>query len=185
MKYRIAIFFPIFVLLALAGCATSPHGANLPAPVKSDRLASLDFNFILVNTTCSSPDLEADTSLLKDSILSGLRETGLFPDVGDMATNGLAGGGIKIVASIKQITKVSDHSRVWFGGLAGHAEVVVQVNVSDLTTGRPVELFEADGSTGASAWAGTTKEAIQQAATKVAAEIANLDSQAAQQLIQK
>ena len=185
MKCTFAIIGVILVCCVLAGCKTSSPAVKLPAPVKTGSLASVDFNFILVNATNSSPDLQAETSLLQDYILSGLRETGLFPTVEDVYTNGAASDGIKISASIKQITKVTKDSRDWFGGLAGKAQVVVPVTVSDLQTGKPIEVFEVVGETGASARAGTTPEAIQQAAAKIVAEIASLNSQAAQELIQQ
>jgi hypothetical protein len=185
MKCTFAILGVILVCCVLGGCKTSSPAVKLPPPVKTGSLASVDFNFILVSATNSSPDLQAETSLLQDYILSGLRETGLFPTVEEVYTNGAASDGIKISASIKQITKVTKDSRDWFGGLAGKAQVGVTVTVSDLQTSKPIEVFEVVGETGASARAGTTPEAIQQAAAKVVAEIASLNSQAAQELIQQ
>ena len=185
MKSQFAIFAVVAAHLSLAGCATSSqHAIQLMEPVKSNNLASLDFNFILVTTTTPSTDLQSETRLLQDSILSGLRETGAYARVEDSNTNAIPAG-IKISASIREITRVSAASREWYGGLAGKAEVVVRVELSDLLTGKPVELFEVEGKTGASARAGTTDEAIEQAAAKVVAEVANLDSQAARQLIQQ
>jgi len=185
MKSKFVIFAVAAALSDLAGCATSSqHAVKLMEPVKANNLGSLDFSFILVTTTNPSPDLQPETRLLQDSILSGLRETGAYARVEDSNTNAVSGG-IKIVASIREITKVSASSRQWYGGLAGKAEVVVRVELSDLLTGKPVELFEVEGKTGASARAGTTDEAIEQAAAKVVAEVANLDSQAARQLIQQ
>lgn len=185
MKSRYVILAAILgvLALALAGCATSSHPVKLMKPVKTGNPASLDFNFILVAATNSPPDLRAEASLLQDSILSGLRETGVYPDVEETNTNQFASG-IKILAFIKHISKVSKESREWYGGLAGKADVVVQVTLSDLATGKPVELFEVEGQTGASARAGTTDEAIQQAAAKIVTEVGRLNSQAAQQLLQ-
>jgi hypothetical protein len=182
MKCTIAIIGVILATCPLAGCKTSSPKVTSPAPIKASSLASVDFSFILVGATNSSPDLQAETSLLRDSILSGLRETGLFPHVEEINTNGVASG-IKILASIKQITRVTKDSRQWFGGLAGKAQAVVPVTVFDLKTGNPIDVFEVVGETGASARAGTTDEAVQQAATKVVAEIASLDSQAARELM--
>lgn len=184
MKRRFAIIGVILWLWTLAGCATSPHPVNLPPPVKTANLASLDFDFILVAATDSPPDLRPETRVLQDSILSGLRETGLFRDVEETNTNGVASG-IKILASITQINRVSKKSREWFGGFAGNATAVVHVMVSDLATGNPVEVFDVEGQTGATAWAGLTDAAVQQAAQKVVAEITTLDSQAARQLMQQ
>jgi len=174
----------MLVSFGLAGCTTHApsHPVHLPTPVTTNDLTWVNFHFILVNATNTSPNLRSETSLLQDSIISGLRETGLFRNV-DQANTNAAANGIKILASIHQITKVSAHSRVWFGGLAGKARAVVRVTVSDLTTGNPVDVFVVEGQTGASAWAGLTDEAVLRAAQQVVAEIARLDSQAAQQLI--
>lgn len=182
MRCLFAIIGMILVVCVLAGCKSSSPTVNSPAPIKARSLASVDFSFILVNATNSSPDLQTETSLLRDFILSGLRETGQFANVEEINTNG-ATSGIKILVSIKQITRVTKDSRDWFGGLAGRAQVLVPVTISDLGTGKPIEVFEVVGQSGASARAGTTDEAIQRAAATVVAEIGSLNSQAAQELL--
>ena len=184
MKCGLAIILLSLVSLGLTGCTTASRTVASPLPVRTGDLAALNFDFILVNATNSSPNLQAETSLLRDSILSGLRETGLFPNVEETNTNAVATG-IKIVASIQDLAKVSKDSRDWFGGLAGKAQVVVQATVSDLATGKQIEGFEVMGKTDATAWAGVTDEAIRRAAAKVVAEIASLDSAAAQQQLKR
>jgi hypothetical protein len=178
MKCRFFVFAAIVILLGPTGCATSPHPVALPAPVVFGKPASLDF--VLVNTTATLPDLQGETTQLQDSILSGLRETGLFANVEVLNTNQVQSGGIEVFAAIKQITKVSDKARLWYGGLAGKAEVVVQVSVSDLATGKRIEIFDVEGHTGAFAKAGTTGEAVQKAASGVVSEIVRLNAQTAQ-----
>jgi hypothetical protein len=175
MKTTVAIF----LALLLAGCATSsPPPVQLMTPVVSGQPASM--NFVLVTTTNTLPDLQAETGQLQDAILSGLRETELFNEVETTNSNQTPTAGIRIAAFIKQITKVSDNSRQWFGGFAGKAQVVVRVTITNLMTGKNIEVFEVAGQTGASAWAGTTSEAIQQAAAKIVDEIKRLNSEAAQ-----
>jgi len=64
--------------------------------------------------------------------------------------------------------------------LAGQARMVVQVTVTDLDSGNQIETFEAEGRSGKSARAGTTNEAIQQAAEQVVAGIVEIRSRTSQ-----
>jgi hypothetical protein len=165
------------VLLGLAGCAT-PSGGVISMPVVTSRPVSLDS--IVVTTASSLPDLAAEKTLLNDRIISGLRETGLFASVGADGAGTNSGNGIKVAVDIKAITKVSDDSRQWFGGLAGQAAITVQVTVTDLSSGRQIEIFNAEGKSGASARAGTTEAAINQVAGQVVAEVVKLNAQTSQ-----
>jgi hypothetical protein len=87
---------------------------------------------------------------------------------------------MKIHSEITAIKKVSDSSRLWFGGLAGQARVVAQVTISDLGSGQAIEIFATEGRSGQSARAGTTDEAIQLAAEQVANEVLKINSLSAQ-----
>jgi hypothetical protein len=178
MKCRFAVWAVILWVSGLAGCATSHHANPLPPPVIVGKPASLDF--ILVNATNTLPDLQTETTELQDAIVSGLRETGLFADLDVIAPKEVQNGGIKILATIKQINKVSKSARVWYGGLAGRARVVVRVEISDLVTGTPIEEITVEGHTKAAAGAGLTDEAIQLAALQVVDEIKKLNVQKAQ-----
>lgn len=178
MKCRCAVLAVFFFLFGLAGCATSPQATTLPPPVALAKPASLDF--IRVDATSTVPNLPAETTQLKNAILSGLRETGLFANVDTARPKDVSAAGIEVRAAIKQIRQVSKHARVWYGGLAGRAQVLVHVSISDLNSAKPIEEFEVEGQTGASAWAGLTDEAIQRAAAQIVDEIKRLDVQAAQ-----
>jgi hypothetical protein len=57
---------------------------------------------------------------------------------------------------------------------------LVQVTLTDLKSGNLIEEFEAEGQSGASAFAGTTNEAIQNIVQPVVAEALKLNSQLAQ-----
>ena len=167
------------VLLQLVGgCASSPEAVKLPSPVVTGKPTSLDF--ILVTTNSSSAGWAAETILLNDTVISGLRETQLFTGVSGNRADGGANGGIKVVVQLQQVEAVSDNSRDWFGGLAGQAMVVVQTTVSDLATGHPIEVFSVEGRSGKSAKSGTTEEAVQRAALQVVAAIVRLNAQMAQ-----
>ena len=165
------------VLLSLAGC-TTPSGVITSHPVETSQPISLDA--IVVATTSSLPGLETEKILLNDRIISDLKGTELFPSVSGDQTSTNAGNGIKVAVEIKAIHKVADNSRQWFGGLAGQATITIQVTVTDLGSGRPVEVFAAEGKSGASARAGTTDEAISQAAGQVAAELVKLNARSSQ-----
>jgi hypothetical protein len=64
--------------------------------------------------------------------------------------------------------------------LAGEARILVQVTVSDLKSGKKIEMFEVEGKSGRSAYGGTTDEAVQRAAEQVAGEIQRINAQMAQ-----
>ncbi|MEJ0089891.1 MAG: hypothetical protein WDM80_09125 [Limisphaerales bacterium] len=85
--------------------------------------------------------MESGERLLKDKLITGLRETQLFGTVTGNKEDVGSGNGIKIDARIKQIKMVSPNARVWFGALAGHARILVQVTVSDLSSGNQIQTF--------------------------------------------
>jgi|GEM_PF-1033160 len=165
------------VLLNLTGCTTS-SGTVTSSPVMTSQPVSM--NAIMVATASPLPGLEAEKTRLNDRIISSLRGTELFTSVSGAQAGTDAGGGIKIAVEIQAIHKVADNSRQWFGALAGQATIAVQVTVTDLSSGHLIEVFGAEGKSGASARAGTTDEAIQRAAEQVTAEIVKLNAQTGQ-----
>ena len=70
-------------------------------------------------------------------------------------------------------------TRVWAGSWAGEAIIVVHVTVSDLKSRQLVESFDAEGKSGKSAWAGTTDEAVQLAASQIVAEVVKINAKTA------
>jgi len=60
--------------------------------------------------------------------------------------------------------------------LAGQAQILVQVTVTDLSSGSQIESFAAEGRSGKSAFAGITDEAIQQAAAQIVAEVVKINA---------
>jgi hypothetical protein len=162
----------LFLLLALSGCVSSgmirqatPVSVNLPISV----------DFALVKTSTALAGLATETHLLNDLVISGLRGSGVFGDVdGNPAAAG-SSGGIKVEIKILEIKKISNDERQWAGALAGRARILVRATVSDLSSGKPVEIFQAEGlSSGGSNLAGTTNEAVQRAAEQVVAELVRI-----------
>lgn len=169
----------LMLLLNLSGCAPSSGTVKKnPGPGLISQPVSLDF--ISLTTGSSLVGMETETGFLSDHIVSGLRETQLFPTVSANPVDAGVGSGIKVEIQIKAIKKVSDDSRAWFGTFAGQAQVVVQATISDLSSGHPIETFEAEGLSGKSAKAGTTDEALQRAAEQVVGEIVRLNARTAQ-----
>ena len=165
----------LFVLLNLVGCASPSGVVKNDSPVLISKLVSLDF--IFVESTSSLGDLETEKHLLGDLIVSGLKEKQFFTSVSGNKADVKSGSGIKVAADIKEINKVSDNARSWAGALAGQARILVHVTVSDLSSGNQIEVFEAEGKSGKSAFAGTTDEAIQLAAGQIVAKVVKLHTQ--------
>ena len=150
---------------------------NASLPAISPTLA---LNYIQVQTTSSLAGLTTEKNSLSDAIISGLNDTGLFQVVSPAApTNGPVNG-IRVSADITNIKKVSDNARTWTGTFAGQATVFVHVTITDLTSGRTVETFDAEGKSGKSAWAGTTDAAIHLAASRIIAAVVKINSQTSQ-----
>lgn len=180
MKHLIFFALAVFVAASLGGCAYSSGTVSPAHPVLIGKPESLDC--IEVFTTSALEDSERERISFNDRVFSDLRETGLFASVNEGTSSNSPGAGIKIESRITEINKVSDSARVWYGGLAGQARIVVQVTISDLSSGRPLETFEAVGLSGKSARAGTTEEAIQRAAEQVAAQVVKINSETVQLL---
>jgi len=178
MKHILLIVMALFAALDFAGCAHSSALVSPAWPALLRRAAAMDC--MVVSTASALPRLQPEQAVFNDRVVSALRETSLFPSVeADRLTNG-CGAGMKIHSEITAIKKVSDASRLWFGGLAGQARVVAQVTISDVGSGQTIETFTAEGRSGQSARSGTTDEAIQLAAEQVANEVLKINSLSAQ-----
>jgi hypothetical protein len=165
----------LLLLLALAGCASSGM-IKLVTPISTSVPVSVDF--ALIQTSTALAGLEAETNLLNDLVISGLRGRGVFGDVdGNPAATG-SSGGIKVAIKILEIKTISHDERAWAGAMAGRARLLVQATVTDLSSGKTVETFQAEGlSSGGSNLAGITDEAVQQAAELVVAEVVKISRQ--------
>jgi hypothetical protein len=140
-----------------------------------------DLDLILVKVTSSLNGLEAEKQMLNDAIASGLRDTHLFKEVGENRTEIGSGSGIVVNADINGIKKISENKRLWAGAMAGRARILVGVTVLDLNTGKQIETFEAEGaSSGGSALAGTTDEAIDRVAEGVISQVLKINAQTAE-----
>ena len=178
MKFIVNFALLPLVLLALVGCASSGLVRNA-SPITAKK--PFDLDLILVKTSSSSGDWEPEKTMLMDALVSGLRDTQLFKQVSTNRTELGSGSGITIKAEIMVIKRVSKTTRLWAGAMAGQARIQVHVLVADLNSGAPIETFEAEGiSSGGSALAGTTGEAIERVAGEVVGEVLKINSQTAE-----
>ena len=164
----------LFLLLNLVGCASK---ALVKPATLSANGGSVSVDFVWVRTTTSVAAAETDRQFFHDTVITGLRETQLFGAVSGDQADGSGGDGLKVVADIKALKRVSTDARIWFGALAGRAQIAVQVTISDFRSGRLIRSFEVDAVSGESARAGTTDEAMQRAAQQIVAELVSLSRQ--------
>jgi hypothetical protein len=175
VKYEIQSRAIPFVLLILTGCASSGLVQHA-SPIATRTPVSIDF--ALVETSSTIGGLEAEKNLLNELIVSDLRARGVFDDVGGEPAAAGVTDGIKIKVVIKEIKKITRSQREWAGALAGRARILVEATVSDLSSGKLIESFEAEGeSSGGSNLAGTTEEAVQRAAEQVVAQVVKISSE--------
>jgi hypothetical protein len=179
VKGRIQNATSLLVLLTLTGCASS-GAIRHASPIATSSPVSIDF--ALVEISAGSDGLEIERHLLDELIVSELRGRNVFGDVDEKLADASGSSGIKIKVEIKEIKRVSKGEREWAGALAVRAQIVVEAAVSDLSSGKLIETFAAQGeSSGASnlAGTGTTEEAIQRAAEQVVAQVINISRQTA------
>jgi hypothetical protein len=167
----------ILLMLMLAGCASSGH-VREASPITAQ---PFNLDMIWVKTSNSLADAAGEARTLRDKIISGLNDTHSFKEVSGSQAELDSGSGIRIEAEITDLRRVSKSRRLWLGLLAGQARILVNVTVSDLNTGQQIETFKAEGeSSGGSARAGTTEEAIERAAEVVVGEVLKINARTAE-----
>ncbi len=139
-------------LATLIGCASSGM-IKSAGPITLRKPFALDV--VWVETSSSIGGLETEKRQLNDLIISGLKERQLFTNVSGNKAEVSPGSGIKVTAEIKEIRKISDNTRLWAGA-------------------------DAEGkSSGGSALAGITDEAIQAAADQIVLEVVKINARTA------
>jgi len=177
MKCIIHFTSSILLMLMLAGCASSGH-VREASPITAQ---PFNLDMIWVKTSNSLADAAGEARTLRDKIISGLNDTHSFKEVSGSQAELDSGSGIRIEAEITDLRRVSKSRRLWLGLLAGQARILVNVTVSDLNTGQQIETFKAEGeSSGGSARAGTTEEAIERAAEVVVGEVLKINARTAE-----
>jgi hypothetical protein len=161
----------------LAGCASSGH-VREASPITAQ---PFNLDLIWVKTASTLGDAAGETQALRDKIVSGLNDTRSFREVSGDRAELDSGSGITIAAEITNLRRVSKNKRLWVGLLAGQARILAKVTVTDLNTGHLIETFSVEGeSSGGSARAGTTDEAIERAAEAVVGEVLKINARTAE-----
>ncbi len=167
----------ILLTLMLAGCASSGH-VREASPITAQ---PFNLDLIWVKTASTLGDAAGETQALRDKIVSGLNDTRSFREVSGDRAELDSGSGITIAAEITNLRRVSKNKRLWVGLLAGQARILAKVTVTDLNTGHLIETFSVEGeSSGGSARAGTTDEAIERAAEAVVGEVLKINARTAE-----
>jgi len=159
LLYTVAIIYTLFMI---NGCAS--NGAlHLLQPLEVNLTG---YESMVVSISSNFPGNEK--SQLESLIISKLRAKQLFEKVysGEAAPN--TDKALQMKGVIIEIKKVDAGSRMMLGALAGQARVLVNVSLIDLTANKIIGEFNAEGkSSGGSIFAGTTSQALDQAADQI------------------
>lgn len=117
-----------------------------------------------VEVSTALPDKADSADALKRAIVSQLVNKKVFKSVTDIDASDYL-----LRVSVVEVNEVSQGARIMFGALAGQAAITANVEVYDRKQGRVLSSIVAKGaSSGGHVFAGTTQEAIDQAATQIA-----------------
>jgi len=166
------------VILTGAGCF-SPGGSKTTPASNPDKPVSFAVIYVTTTTNAGGNFGEAGQHL-NDAIISRLIETEMFTTVTNQAPDPSLGQGIKIAVAITRLKKVSAEARNWTGILAGRAGISMQLDITDLQSGRPIQSFEVEAKSGRAAYGSTTDEAIDRAAKEVVNRVLKLNAQSAE-----
>jgi hypothetical protein len=147
----------------LMSCASS-HESIITSPIKTQLS---QYKNITVSVTCSTADPIADEErdLLVKEICMGLEQTGKFQYVNESDPSGQRIGELLVKADITKINRVSRAARVMVGGMAGQAAVELKVQLLDPKEDKLIGETNVTGkSSGGTVFAGTTEDAIKEAA---------------------
>lgn len=154
----------IFALMVLVGCAST---GTLKSTMLSDVKLS-NFKTIVIHVSSQVPEASNEVIQLESLTITKLREKGLFEKVIAGSASPDAQADLKIDVEITKLKKVTAAARAMLGALAGRGGVVLNAKLIDLNTEEIISTFEAEGkSSGGSIFAGTTNQAIEQAASQI------------------
>ncbi len=146
--------------LLLSACAASGSVQMKPAgfsAVDSKKSAA-------VEVTSSVADKADTATALKQAIVAQLASKNVFKAI---TTADAADYQLKV--NVLSVSDVGQGTRIMLGAFAGQAEISAQVDVIDSKAGKAMGSFIAKGqSSGGTIFAGTTQQAIDQAAAQIA-----------------
>ena len=150
--------FICFVLFFL-GCATGAIRETASPLVRFSKYQS-----ICVIVSASDPEWSWEASSLKGVLISKLDESKMF---GNITTNA-SSADLQLNVFIVGVKRVSESARMMVGAMAGRAGINTEVKLYDVQSGDCIASFDAYGrSSGGTAFAGTTGQAIEQVADQI------------------
>lgn len=165
-KYTLTKYGLLFLLIIilLEGCA-SKGAITATTPVT---LKLSTYKTILFNTSSQVPGSSEEIVQLESMTIAKLREKGLFDKVVSGASSPDAQADLRLNAKIIQLKRVSSGARAMVGAMAGRAGIDVEVELFDVKESKSIGAFVAQGrSSGGSAFAGTTPQAVERAAEQI------------------
>jgi uncharacterized lipoprotein YajG len=148
----------------LAGCASTGELRSI-TPVAS-RLST--YRAPVVDVSSAVPEASQETTQLETMAVTQLRSRGVYEKVMAGSAAGDAAADLRLRARITELNRVGTGSRLLLGALAGRAKVVVAAELVDARSGQRVGSFTAEGqSSGGTAFAGTTEQAIERAVEQI------------------
>ena len=160
-------FLLLAVLIGTGFCLMSCAASN-QSIVKTPIATSLSlYKDVMVSVThaAANPVDDEEKDMLVKEICKGLELTGKFQQVNVSDPSGQKIGELLVEAEVININRVSRAARVLAGGLAGLASVELQVKLVDQKENKLIGETNVTGkSSGGTIFAGTTEEAIKEAA---------------------
>lgn len=158
-------FLPMLFIVAIlgAGCASSVKTTMRVAPTDSIQ----KFKTIAIIVSSNVQESDEETAKFRRLLAGELANSQRWSVV-------QVNGEITLTATIIELTKVSRAARVLVGAMAGQASVETDVVLAD-ATGTVLTRFHVKGkSSGGTVFAGTTEEALEEAAKEIAAVLQRL-----------
>jgi hypothetical protein len=126
------------------------------------------YKAMLLNVSSQVSGTSGEIVQLEASTIAKLREKGLFDKVISGSSSPDARADLRVNAKIIQLKRVSPGARVMVGAMAGRAGVDVEVELYDLKENKSIGTFTVQGrSSGGTAFAGTTPQAVERAAEQI------------------
>lgn len=146
--------------MALSACAASGSVQTISA----DRAQVDSARAVTVDVTSRLAGKGDTVDALRNAIVAQLVSKKVFKSVTDMDA-----ARYQLKVDLVEVSEVTQGARLLFGALAGQAGVTANVEIYDRQEGRVLSSLVAKGSSsGGHAFAGTTQEAVDQAAMQIA-----------------
>jgi hypothetical protein len=166
IMYR--FFCTLLVLAVLCGCAST--GSIKQTQGVTTKLST--YKVVKIETSSAVPDSMPELTQLETSLIAQLRDAVIFQKVFLQASAPELAADLNLKVNINDLKRVGVASRLILGGLAGRATVSVDVTLVDIASGNTLGSFTAEGkSSGGTAFAGLTPQAIDQVAAQIVAQI--------------